>query len=400
MAALGEGLSGSDRIFIELARNLQQRGYLVSIYLWEEGLRMCQSQGLNASGIKYQSSSMYPWKHFGFLINYLTRIIEGIRIALSVKLENSNNTVVYSASEFWMDSLPAFILKLRFPNVIWTAAWFQTAPNPLVGFTKGKRQKNYRLSAIYYWLMQFPIKPVIEKFADFVLVNNQEEKKQFPELDKQNKALVLLGAVNTKQIEKWIRKHPLGKVKDYDAVFQGRFHPQKGVVELVKIWKLVTKKLPSAKLAMIGDGPLMRDVRAEIDKLNLSNNIKLYGYVFDGLEKYNIFSKSRVVVHPSFFDSGGMAAAEAMAFGLPGVSFDLSAYKSYYPQGMLKARTGDLKDFADKIMRLLTNKVIYNKLSTQAIALIRSEWGWENRTDQFIAMFDRVRYEKNQNKVA
>ena len=43
-----------------------------------------------------------------------------------------------------------------------------------------------------------------------------------------------------------------------------------------------------------------------------------------------------MVVHPAIFDSGGMAAAEAMAWGLPGVSFDLPALKTYYPQGMIK----------------------------------------------------------------
>ncbi len=395
MAALGKGLSGSDRIFIELARNLQSRGYQIAIYLWEDGLRMCKSQMLEGLSINYRVSGMYPWKHFGFFVNYLARIVEGIRIALTVKMENSDNTVLYSASEFWMDSVPAFILKLRFPKAIWAAAWFQTAPNPILGFTNGKRQTTYRLSALCYYLMQLPVKPLIEKFADFVLINNEEERNQFPKLNKQNKVLILLGAVNVSKIKKWIRENGTNKPKNYDAVFQGRFHPQKGVVELIEIWKLVTKKLPEAKLAMIGDGPLMKDVQAKIDRLDLGDNVKLLGYVFDGPEKYNIFSKSKIVLHPAFYDSGGMAAAEAMAFGLPGVSFDLSSLKSYYPQGMLKVRVGNLEDFAAEIIRLLTNQSLYNKLSNQAIALIGSEWNWENRTDQFIKKLGEIKNEKS-----
>ena len=57
------------------------------------------------------------------------------------------------------------------------------------------------------------------------------------------------------------------KSKKYDAVFIGRFHPQKGVLELIDIWKRVVNKKPQAKLAMIGDGPLMKKVQLKIKKI-------------------------------------------------------------------------------------------------------------------------------------
>jgi glycosyltransferase involved in cell wall biosynthesis len=40
-------------------------------------------------------------------------------------------------------------------------------------------------------------------------------------------------------------------IRRFDAVFQGRLHPQKGVLELVDIWHLVVKKIPSAKLLLL-----------------------------------------------------------------------------------------------------------------------------------------------------
>ncbi len=71
----------------------------------------------------------------------------------------------------------------------------------------------------------------------------------------------------------------------------------------------------------------MKEVKFKINELRLQNNIKLFGFVFDGPEKYRVFSQSKIVVHPSYFDSGGMAAAESMLFGMPCVGFDLPAYK-------------------------------------------------------------------------
>jgi len=393
LAAAGQGISGSDRIFIEFTKRWVKI-CSITIYVWEEGFEMCQRQGLNesnipakdgkVSGLKYKVSSMQSWKKMGFIINYLARIAEGIRIALTLKIENSNNTIVYSSSEFWMDSLPAFILKMRFPKIKWVAAWFQTAPNPLRGFTESKRNKRYRFKSLIYFLAQFPIKPLISKLANFVLVNNEEEKKHFPALNKEKKALVVYGAVDLREIKKWrLKFRNLPKI--YDGVFQGRFHPQKGVLELVDIWRMVVNKKNGAKLVMIGNGPLMQDVKKKIKKEELESNIILTGYLFDGEEKYRIFSQSKVVVHPAFYDSGGMASAEAMAFSLPAIGFKLKSFESYYPQGMIKIRIGDLWDFANKILDLLNNDVRRKKIGNNALDMINKKWSWDIRAQEILS---------------
>lgn len=383
MAALGKGLSGSDRIFIEFAKRLKIK-YQVTVYVWEEGYEMCERQGLT-EGVKVLAVNF--WRRGGFLICYFARIFRSIWFALTTKIDNNKETIIYSASEFWMDSLPAFILKIRFPKVCWVAAWFQTAPNPLKGFAAGKRENLYKLSAFYYWFVQLPIKPLINLFADFVLVNNDLEKKQFPQIEKKGHAIVILGAVNIKEIKEWLAENnKLEKI--YDCVFQGRFHPQKGVVELIDIWKLVVHKMPDAKLAMIGDGPLMNDVRSKIKDLRLGGNINLFGYIFDGDEKYRIFSQSKIVVHPAFYDSGGMASAEAMAFGLPCVGFDLEAYQYYYPKGMIKVKRGNLEEFASEIVDLIKNKSRRENIGNEARSMIMKNWNWDNRVEQLLIVLN------------
>jgi glycosyltransferase involved in cell wall biosynthesis len=253
----------------------------------------------------------------------------------------------------------------------------------LQGFREGNRENKYRLSAFLYWLVQLPIKPVISKQANFVLINNEDERKQFPKHNRLGKAIVVIGAVDIQKIEKWKIEH--GKLpKVYDAVFQGRFHPQKGVVELVAIWKLVVAKKPNAKLVMIGDGPLMKDVQSKIKELKLEKNIDLLGYVFDGDKKYKTFAQSRLVVHPAFYDSGGMAAAEAMAFGLPCVGFNLLSYQSYYPYGMIKVEIGDQNAFAKKILELLANTNLRKTIGNQALDMLESYWSWDMRAKEVL----------------
>lgn len=378
LAALGKGLSGGDRIFIEFARRWSKK-ISVNIYVWEEGLAMCKREYLKGSYLKIKLIKVGNFSKLGFIFTYFYRILIGLKLGLTLKIHEGD--CIYSASEFWMDSLPAFLLKLRNRKLKWIAAWFQTAPNPFKGFSEGKRKKLYRLNAFLYWFMQQPIKPLISRFADFILVNNKLERKQFPEPTKQGKIIVVRGAVNTEAISKYLKVHKTSKFKKYLAVFQGRFHPQKGVVELIDIWKLVTQKIPSAKLAMIGDGPLMEAVKRRIEKLYLKNNIDLFGYLHDGDKKYSIFQSSKIVVHPSFYDSGGMAAAEAMAFGLPAVGFNLKSYSTYYPEGMIKVTVGDLKVFAKKILELNEDENLYNQLGQNAKEWIYSHFSWNKRAN-------------------
>ena len=377
LAAIGSGISGGDRIFIEFARRWSINNK-VTIYMTQEGLEMCERQNLLGGKLSIQTVGTNIFLR-NYFIGYFYRIFEGIKLGLT--LQTKEDMYVYSASDFWMDVIPAFILKLRSKRVKWIAAWYQTAPNPITGYRLGKRDKLYRFSAFLYWTSQFFIKPLIKSLADLVLVNNYEEKKQFPNLDRQKKVGVVLGAINLTDIKKWIKSH-IRKNKIYDAVYQGRFHSQKGVVELIDIWKLVVNKRPNAMLAMIGDGPLMGDARNRISKIGLNNNVKLFGYVFDGPLKYEIFSRSKLVVHPAFYDSGGMAAAEAMAFGLPCVGFDLKSYESYYPKGMLKVEIGNLNDFANSILRLLYNKEYNQKIGQEAVRMIESSWSWNKRSEE------------------
>lgn len=386
LAALGGGLSGGDRIFIEFVRQWSKK-VSVSLYVWEEGLLMCRREGLEGKYLKIHLVKVGIFSKLGFVFTYFYRIFLGIKLGLTLRVKEGE--YVYSASEFWMDSLPAILLKFRKPKTQWVAAWFQTAPSPLKGFTEGKRNKRYRFNAFPYWFMQQPIKPLISKFADYILVNNEIEKNQFPILAKQDKVIVVRGAVNTEAISIFLSTHKLPKTKKYLAVFQGRFHPQKGVVELIDIWKLVTQKIPNAKLAMIGDGPLMKDVKVRIEEFHLENNIKLFGYLHDGDKKFSIFNNSKIVVHPSFYDSGGMATAEAMAFRLPCVGFDLKSYLSYYPEGLLKVPIGDYQTFCNVIIKLTSNQNLYLKIAGDAKDMIMKNYSWEQRARQVFSKINR-----------
>ena len=399
MAPTGSGISGSDRIFIELAREWS-KSIPITIYTTQEGFDMVKRQKLSGKYLKLEKVERGKLPN-NFFLKYFYKIYLGIKLGYSLPITDHRSliTFIYSSSDFWMDVFPAVILKIRFgEKVRWIATWYQTAPKPLRGFSEQKVTNNkhtkervltYKFPAFLYWLSQLIAKPLITKYAGKVVVNNEDEKKQFPEHTKRGDTKVLLGAVPLDQIKKFLTDHrPQITGHQFDAVFQGRFHPQKGVVELIDIWKKVVEKKPGAKLAMIGDGPLMEKVKSQITNYKLQNNVNLFGYLFDGPKKYSIFASSKLVVHPAFYDSGGMASAEAMAFGIPAIGFNLKAYGSYYPKGMLKIKTGNLDQFAQGIINMLEDDNLRKRVGLEAKKMIENNWSWKKRAQEVLKLIN------------
>jgi len=376
-AAHGIGLSGGDRIFIECAKRWASKGCKIFIHVQNEGYQMCKRNSLEK--VSYMVFTIPSWKVN--IRNPLVHILITIKSMLwALRTETTKSfTVVYSASEFWMNSLPALLLKFRHRrNVKWVAGFYLFAPRP---FSKENPYRSkYAFMSILYFLYQLPVYLLVRKYADMVWVTNELDRWKFINGKRltSDKVIAVRGGVDAKT--PLIIPEP--KEKKFDAVFIGRFHPQKGVLELIDIWKMVCDKKLDAKLAMIGVGDLKSQVREKIRRYNLENNIVLFGFK-DGVEKLRIFKNSKIVVHPAIYDSGGMAPCEAMACGLPGVSFDLPALRTYYPKGMLKTPCFNLRGFAENILKLLNDQELYRELQKEALELAK-EWDWDKRAEELL----------------
>ena len=377
-AALGSGLSGSDRIFMELARRWANK-VAVHVCVWEEGYAMCQRQAL--TNVQYEKWYLHKYKTFPFLVSYFFRIFSGIYYAFKLELANTPDTYIYAASDFWQDFLPVVVLKLRYSKITVVTSFYLVAPNPFKGYRK-EYEKKIQLPKIrdfLFYLAQQPVKFLIPKISDYIFVTSLPDKNYFIEVKKiaADRVVIVTGGVRLD-----LYKDYSVAEKSYDGIFFGRFHPQKGVVEVLDIWSRVTKKYPAAKLVMIGDGPMMAAVKQRISDLNLTENVELKGYMVDGSDKLAVMSAAKIALHPAVFDSGGMACAEVMAFKIPAVSFDLEALRTYYPKGMLKVECFDLDAFAQKIIQLLEDKTLYSQTAQAAYDCVLENFDWDVRANQ------------------
>ena len=374
-AGFGKGVSGGDRIFMEFARYWKSQGNRVIILTAEEGYRVCLQSGLTDLEYKIIKTD---YTRFNFAYAYIMRIFRSIYRAKKFNFDLKGKLVIYSASDFLADSIPASILKRKFAGSKWIAGFYFFAPHPFPTKDDIKYRGGYILptpkSVIYYLLQRLAYKKILNE-ADLILVSNQLDRDIFRKdgFD-ENRVLPLYGGVNVRDIENIPEQ-----TKIYDACFIGRFHYQKGVMELIKIWRLITQTKPDAELAIIGEGPLENKMRNYIKDNKLEKNIDILGFL-NGEAKYKIFKSSKIFLHPPILDTGGMAAAEGMAAGLPVVGFDLPGYKYCYPKGMNKAQIGNLEAFAKLALDLLDDQVLYNKLKQEALNFSK-EWDWKKKAD-------------------
>lgn len=370
-----EGLSGGDEIFINFAKYLTKEQIEVNVFTWEHGFLMSRNNKLE--GVNFFLSGAGRFEKLPFPLLYLIRTFLGIkkiRKAITDGQFKGKKIIVYSASDFYPDSLPGFFLKKWLPEAKWVAGFYLFAPNPLKGFRGELNLRNF-----LFWLSQKPIFWLLSKYADLICVTSQPDVAPFVKKGrKSDEVFVVKGGINYQHLKKFQR--PAKKI--YDAVFVGRFHPQKGVVEMIDIWEKVVEKKADAKLAIIGLGEMEEEMRRKIKQYKLEKNVSFLG-VMIGDDRNRILQQSRVILHPAVYDSGGMAAASGLACGLPGVSFDLPVFKTYYLKGFLRAKIGDVKEFSQKILALLEDERLYDKMSKEAIEEAKT-WDWSQKGKLFL----------------
>ncbi len=351
---IGIGLSGGDRIFLELARYWQPKTDLIIIGS-AETKRLIKRYRLPP--ITFHQTDTISRRQL--LTHQLHRTLKAIKFVLKHHHLFRETQYIYTASDFIPDLIFGPLAKIINPNIHWIAGYYLIVPPPW---------QNNTYHPLYYF-SQLITRSLTNLMANTVYLTSTPDQKFFSP----KKSIIVQGGVtpvkNTTKLK-----------SKYQAVFIGRLHPQKGILELVDIWRLVVNQIPLAKLAVIGNGPLLHQIKRKIKKLKLLSNISLLGFL-DGPPKNKIIRQAQIVLHPATYDSGGMAAAEAMLFGLPGISFDLPALLTYYPQGMIKTPCFCYQKFADNIINLLTNPVLYQTTSTKAKNLIHKDWLWPQRAN-------------------
>ena len=176
-------------------------------------------------------------------------------------------------------------------------------------------------------------------------------------------------AKNVRVIPNFIEP-PRKFVGDYGvkkAIAVGRLEEQKGFDLLIGCWKDVATRHPDWRLDIYGEGPLHKELQAQIDRLGLSESISLCGRSENIMEAYTSHS---LHIMPSRYEGQPMTLIEAQACGLPSVvtdfQFGASDIVHNGHNGLLVAQ-GDSAALAGAIDRMLSSEELRREYGTNAI---------------------------------
>lgn len=175
----------------------------------------------------------------------------------------------------------------------------------------------------------------------------------------------------------------------HQVIAAGRYAPQKGFDLLIEAWNIVSKKHPSWTLRIYGDGALRDSFQHRIDELNMTNSCILEHTVSNIVDKY---SESSIFVLSSRFEGFGMVITEAMACGVPAISFDCPCGpKDIISDGNdgLLAENGNIEELAEKISFLIENEDIRKKMGQQALVNVQ-RFQMEHIARQWKQLFEEV----------
>lgn len=366
-------MGGNTKILIELINNLYSKYNIVVFTAEPETFR----NGINKNALYTLVSIPYKFRKYTYTqhLKEITYVYSFYRDYFK-RVSFSQGAYFYSASDFAPDVVPIFLLKKSF-EFNWVCSLYLFIPSPWDNIRE--KYKFPFVKYCVYFLYQRLLFSIMIRNMSLCLVTNDSDRSYFPP-SLQRKILALYGGVNIDQVIE-AQKQVGHRHKEYDAVFCGRLHPQKGICQLLDIWKQVTIAMPHAKLCVIGNGEpsFERSLKKKCLGLGLNRNVVWMGYI-NNIEKYTLYLKSRLFVHPTVYDNNGMVAAEALCTGLPVIMYNLPTLH-FYNIGCVKVPIGNKNEFAATVVNLLQDAALYKRTapSKNDLTNLRYLWSWENR---------------------
>lgn len=171
----------------------------------------------------------------------------------------------------------------------------------------------------------------------------------------------------------------------------GRLDYQKGFDRLIQAWELVqyTGKFTDWKLDIFGQGEWQEMLQQMIDKAELQNTVCLNRPTKQIGEEY---VKSDMLVMSSNYEGFPMVMIEAMACGLPVVSFDYKCGpKDIIQTGIngLLVPNGDIQALADAMMKVMEDEAYRKMLSLNARKVVDT-YSEQAVMSQWIRLFTSI----------
>lgn len=214
-----------------------------------------------------------------------------------------------------------------------------------------------------------------DKTIDELIVPTEKAKDLFKEKYKVKRDVhVIPSGIDTERFHKEnvdklsvikLKKSLSIGMRDFIVLYVGRIAKEKSIDFLIKNFPDVLKRIPKAKMIIVGDGPDLKDLIDMTNDLKLEDKIIFTGRVlWDDIPKY--YAMSNIFVTASTSETQGLTVIEAMGASKPVVAIKDESFELVISDKKDGLFFEDEKQYVDLVERLYKEKTFYNEISKEA----------------------------------
>ncbi len=207
------------------------------------------------------------------------------------------------------------------------------------------------------------LRDLLYTFADIVVVQTERARGYFPSVV-QERCVVIPNPVTTPAEE--AQEDSALIVGRPAIVAMGRLTGQKGFDLLLAAFAQLRERFPQWRLMVIGEGPMRSDLEAQVERLRLQDCVTLVGRLKCPGQ---VLRQADLFVMPSRYEGFPNALCEAMAWGLPVISFDCpNGPREIIRDGVdgILVPPGDVSALVAAMARLLADESLRGQLGSRA----------------------------------
>ena len=178
---------------------------------------------------------------------------------------------------------------------------------------------------------------------------------------------------------------------DRIILFVGALTERKGPQVLLRAMPIILGDAPDSRAIVVGSSTdYLKSLEKLAHDLGIESNIEFTGFV-DDATKVMYYKSADVFVLPSFSEAFPIVILEASVCGLPLVVSNLEAFRTIVEDGHngIFTKTGDENDLAEKIIYLLKNEDVRNRMGESAREKV-GDYSWDGVAEETEKVYRRL----------